>query len=112
MITSKINSLLKKAFDTTLSDAVKSFVLKSRLSDGESFLSFQSRGVFESFTAEEIARSQGAITASDEQVILLQNELSTIPKIADIIIVAPFEYRVMGVTPDPTDSIWELQVRG
>ena len=116
MIKAKVESLLAKAFDNQLQDAVKQFMLKSRNSDGENFSNHKSRGVFEAYKSEEIARSQGAIVNGDEQLIVLQSELSAVPKIADLIVVLvankiELQYRVQNITPDPTDSIWQIHVR-
>lgn len=110
MIKSKVTALVAKAFDTKLSDAVTYFTLKSIDSSGN-FKSYKSRGVFENYTAEEVARSDGAILFTDTRVTLLQDELAIDPKVADRVETNTETFRIENFSKDPTDSIWELQAR-
>lgn len=111
MIKSKVTASVKKAFDGKLKDAVTQFKLMSRQLDGD-FIPCTSRGVFEYYSTEEIAKSQGAIVSSDQKITLLQDEIKTKPKQADLIKTLHDEYRVVNISDDPTHSIWQLQARG
>jgi len=109
-----IQTGLAEAFDTDLADAVQAFsaerVTVSDVLDPvtgtypEVVVTYQGRGVFDAYSAEEIGQH---IEATDLKLIALQNELTDTPQVDDII----EGMRVMVVQQDPAGASWELQLR-
>ena len=127
-LTADLQTDLAEAFDSDLADAVKNFVLHQYqrgqydtntggLSGTKYPSTFDSRGVFGSFSKEDILNSN--IDAVDVQLVVLQNELPligvvVIPIIGDQIIrtADSKEFRVAGVNPDPADATWIIHLKG
>lgn len=127
-LTADLQADLAEAFDSDLADAVKDFVLyqyqrgqydtdTGGLSGTKYPSTFDSRGVFGSFSQEDILNSN--IDAVDIQLIVLQNELPlsgvvVIPIVGDQIIrtVDSKSYRVAGVSPDPAGATWVIHLIG
>lgn len=121
MISDIINKHLPKAFSNELNDAVKPFT-GSRVGERGSYdpitdtytqgsnIEYVGRGVFGSYLKEETADTQ--INLTDTKLTCLQIEVNEVPKIDDVIKQGDNEYRVLSVRPDPTDSIWTVQLRG
>ena len=119
-----IQQAVGAAFDSTLSDVVAEFN-HVRVSKGaydpvsgsfaESRTNTPSRGVFDSFTAEELANSQ--IKSTDTRLIINGSDLVDVSPLVDDRIVATVsqsEYRVIKVKQVLLETeaiIWELQIR-
>lgn len=109
-----VQSDMAEAFDTDLADAVRAFTL-TRVTgtdpdpltgeETETTYTFDSRGVFGRFKAEEVDNQH--ILATDEKLTVLQNELDTEPAPGDDIA----GRRVMSVGQDPAHAIWLVQLR-
>ncbi len=122
-LTTDIQKDLAEAFDGDLADAVKSFSITQfqkgqydpNTGDvGGTSTTTTSRGVFTDYTQPEILNSE--IEPTDEKLIILQNELSILPAIANEVTKEPNtsmskKYRVVNVSKDPANATWELQVR-
>lgn len=121
-LTTEAQELIAEAFNTDLSDAVKSFTLNQyqrgqydpstgSLTGAAFPNSYTSRGVFDSYSQPEILNS--AVEPADVKLIVLKNEIGTPPKIGDQVVEALTSkiYRVIHVEQDPADVIWELQIR-
>jgi hypothetical protein len=103
--------MLKKAMDSKLSDTVSDIIVKKRTENESGFEWFVSRAIVDSFTFEEISRSQGSIQINDKKLIILQEEIAVIPKIGFLVSICNIDYRIHDVSEDPSSSIWELVVR-
>lgn len=106
------------AFDQSLGDAVEAFTLKKISSQaydeltGDNVLSYStevSRGIFDNFTTSEL--NSDNIMPTDFKLIVLQNELSLVPSIDDIVLSNSIQYKVISVKRDPANVAWEIQCR-
>lgn len=113
MLKSFLESNLLKAFQTDLKDAYSLFVLKRTTVANDkqtgrkttSVQEFPSSGVFGKFTAQEVDGSN--ILYTDERLLILQNQLATIPVTGDLI----NNKRVSSVGKDPANVTWVLGLR-
>ena len=125
MIRDKVQSKLSAAYNSKLADAVRSFS-GSRESEGEydpvtgttpsEAVTYQGRGVFGSFSVEEVDDSHILVTDTKLSGVL-QNELVNMvygkpegpitPAVGDTV----DGYEVINVSEDPASSTWTLQLR-
>lgn len=121
MINALINKHLPKAFDNPLRDTVTSFTATRKgeggvydpIEDqyvGSPDVNYTGRGIFGSFSNEEIQATQIDIT--DVKLTCLQIEVAQSPKVDDVITADGQDRRVLAVSQDPSRSIWILQLRG
>lgn len=112
---------LAEAFDDDLADAVTAFTgtrtTASDTDDGEddwmnppsepssSTLTYTGRGVFDKKFYED--KESATIQVTDVLLICLQSEITETPYFDDKI----NDYRVIAITPDPTNASFEIQLR-
>ena len=116
-----IQADLAEAFDSDLSDAVTAFTgVRTVASDTDSgiddwmnppdapsnsTLTYSGRGVFDKKFYED--KESATIQVTDVLLTCLQSEITAAPYFDDKI----NDYRVITVTPDPTNTIYEIQLR-
>lgn len=116
-----IQTDLAEAFDSDLADAVTAFTgvrtIASEVDDGiddwmnppdapsNSTLTYSGRGVFDKKFYED--KESATIQVTDVLLICLQSEITAAPYFDDKI----NDYRVITVTPDPANTIYEIQLR-
>lgn len=116
---------IAEAFDTDLADAVTAFTGTRQGDEGydpvtgemtNSATTYAGRGVFGSYESKEIDGS--LVLASDEKLLILQNEvfitegdeataIAAVPAVGDTIA----GKRVMRVARDPADATFTVQLR-
>lgn len=112
-----IQTDVANAFDNDLADAVKDFTLTQYSRSGydaatgsvtRTSNTENSRGVFYDYTIEEL--SALGIDPQSSKVIVLQNELTLIPRIADTITrLSDLQvFRIFKVEKDPADATYIL----
>ncbi len=121
-VRSDIQADMAAAFDGDLADAVRSFTAeRETVSDtldpqtgqyATTTTAYSGRGVFAGYSAEEADGQHVLMT--DTRLIALQNEVTRdsdgadfAPAVDDLIDGS----RVVTVTKDPADAIWEVQLR-
>ena len=113
-----ITNEVAAAFDTDLADAAKSFIHRSIESSYDPstgvariILESQSRGVFDSYSKEELV--DGSILPTDVALTVLQSEMENILKIDDEVIRVDtnINYKVIGFSKDPVDATFIIQLR-
>ena len=114
-----IQSSVGAAFNTSLADAVKSFILRrEEATDYDPVygipvvnppIDTSSRGVFSGFDKEEIEDEE--IKPTDIKLIILQNEITTKPREGDEIIEGANAYKVFRIKKDPADATYILGIR-
>lgn len=116
----EIQSEVAEAFDTDLADAVQTIVLVSNKNSiynpatgdyTETGLTYSTRGTISYFTQLEILNSGGAIDITDNKVLILANEVTTVPTTDHLVRVGSAEYRILKVKMDPAKVAYSLQVR-
>ena len=118
-IKEELQSELAEAFDGDLSDAVSDGVFYSIEYSNDTTMgsvtpsetTYDTRGVVTYYLAEEIARSGGSLQTGDAKIVIIQSELDAIPAIGDEMVIGTAYYKIFNVKPDPTNSIWTLQMR-
>jgi len=116
-LTVLIQDKVSKAFDTSLADAVNSFILQKKVSTFNSALNtvtdivteYTSRGVFARYKITNLNDTH--IMPNDVKLIILQNELAITPEVDDIVIQQDKKYLVKHVKQDPIAATWTLQCR-
>ena len=115
----EISADIKAAFDIDLSDAVTQFEafrevkgqatvddwLTNTVSNTDTTLTYGGRGVFGGYSEIEIDNQ--SIMANDVKLVCLQDEVSQVPKLDDII----NGYRVVAIQQDPASVGWTIQLR-
>ena len=125
MIRDKVQSKVAKAFDTKLIDATTKFTCTKIISSGsynpvteeyENSITkeYSGRGVFGSYLKDLVKPSD--YQAEDVKAIVLQNELilesvQHKPEIGDEWQSEKGDFKIITLSPDPTDSIWVVQLR-
>lgn len=108
---------IAKAFDTTLADAVKSFIYQTEEStfnpaDNTTSIvtaDYMSRGVFDAFK-ESIVKDESVLDTR-VKVIILKEELEVVPVKNANIITEDATYTIECVMVDPADVAWTLKCR-
>ena len=114
---SDIQSALAAAFDSNLSDAVKQLTYTKIESTynpiiGETIITettYNTRGVLDKERAVEIFNQ--SYKPQDTVILILQNELNTIPDIDDYIEENGNKWKIIAIKNDPADVTWELLCR-
>lgn len=120
MIKNKIQAKVAKAFDRKLTDAVDSFTCEKLIYSGEFDFetqtypivgdeSYSGRGVRGNYLRDMVKPID--YQATDTRVVILQNELTSIPQIGDVWQFADGVFEVKNISQDPTSSIWTCQLR-
>jgi len=110
-----IDSKIKAAFDSKLSDAVKQISYVEIVSQyepisGENFYAeilHSTRGVVGSSDKAEMPNE--AIKPFDIEVLILQSELDITPKIDDYLEINGSKFKIGKVQQDPADVTWTLK---
>ena len=115
----EITADIKDAFNTDLADAVKPFtgsrtvqgepsvedILTNTVGSNSTIINYSGRGVFGGYSEFEVDNE--SIMANDVNLTALQDEVTDIPKLDDLI----NGYQVVAVNQDPSSTIWNLQLR-
>ena len=115
----EVTADIKDAFNTDLADAVKPFtgsrtvqgepsiedILTNTVGSNSTIINYSGRGVFGSY--KELEVDSESIRMNDVKLIVLQDEITNIPKLDDKI----NGYQVVAVQQDPSSTIWNLQLR-
>lgn len=112
-----LNTALKDAFDSDLSDAVKTIDLEHKryIYDTDSgnteigVTATATRGVETTVTNEMIDGE--VVQARDTLFIILQSELSATPVIGDYIVSSGKEYSINSIIPDEAGVTWNITGR-
>lgn len=123
MIKNLITKNLAKAFDGPLSDAVYQFVGTRKETDADSEINpitgvygvsrettYTGRGTLEDFTTEE--KQVMDIDISDVKLSALQDEVTGIPEIGDLIAIDNQTKRILSVGKDSVEANWIMHLRG
>jgi len=108
---------IAKAFNTTLADAVKSFIYQVEtvtfdpVSNTTSVVTadYMSRGVFDAFK-ESLVKDESVLDTK-VKVIVLKEELEVTPVKNANIITSDATYTIEAVMADPADVAWTLKCR-
>ncbi|ENU24199.1 hypothetical protein F993_01515 [Acinetobacter proteolyticus] len=110
---------IAEAFDEDLADAVHSFSCERIIKTDwdpltethrEIKQTYTGRGVlFGSYNQYEIQAL--GVLATDKKAVVLQNEVTMIPKIDDVWFTPLGKFRVMHIQQDPAEAIWKCQLR-
>jgi hypothetical protein len=119
MIKNKVTTKLANAYDSKLADVVKTITLKKINNAAgydpatgaitESTVEYTTRGAVVSFENSEIDNI--SILNTDTQVIIIQDELSAIPEVDDILSFDGGDHKIVGFKPDPSGATWMIQCR-
>ena len=115
----EITADIKEAFNTDLADAVQPFtgsrtvqgepsiedILTNTVGSNSTTINYSGRGVFGGYSEFEVDNE--SIQMNDVKLIVLQDEVTDIPKLDDVI----NGYQVVAVNQDPSSTIWTLQLR-
>ena len=115
----EITADIKDAFDTDLADAVKPFIgirtiqgepsiediLTNTVGSNSTIINYSGRGVFSSYA--EIEVDNESIQMNDVKLIVLQGEITNIPKLDDVI----NGYQVVAVNQDAASVTYTIQLR-
>lgn len=116
-----IQAEVAAAFSADLVDAVDSFTCEKLIYSGEFDFetqtypivgdeSYSGRGVlFGSYLKDMVKPAD--YQATDSKAIVLQNEVTGIPQIADVWVTSKGDFKVVNIGADPTSSIWTCQLR-
>lgn len=110
---------IAEAFNEDLADAVQSFSCERIIKTGWDPLTethktikenYSGRGVlFGSYNQYEIQTL--GVLATDKKAVVLQNEVTMVPKIDDEWFTPLGKFRVMHIQQDPAETIWKCQLR-
>lgn len=115
----EITADIKEAFNTDLADAVQPFtgsrtvqgepsiedILTNTVGSNSTTINYSGRGVFSSYA--EIEVDDESIQMNDVKLIVLQGEITNIPKLDDKI----NGYQVVSVMADPAMVTFTIQLR-
>ncbi len=115
----ELQAEIAEAFDEDLADAVHAFSCERIVSTSwnpktntsENIVDqYNGRGVlFGSYNQYEIQTL--GVLATDKKAIVLQNEVTMVPKIDDEWITTLGSFRVIHIQQDPAATIWKCQLR-
>lgn len=116
----KIQSIVAKAFNTKLADAITNFTCSKEIQSGEfdfetqtypivTVEQYSGRGVFGSYKRDLVKPIDYQV--EDTKATVLQNEVNGIPQIEDVWVTSKGRFEVLNVGEDPSGSIWVLQLR-
>ena len=115
----EITADIKEAFNTDLADAVQPFtgsrtiqgepsiedILTNTVGSNSTTINYSGRGVFSSYA--EIEVDNESIQMNDVKLIVLQGEITNIPKLDDVI----NGYQVVAVNQDAASVTYTIQLR-
>ncbi|HEO1793690.1 TPA: glutamate 5-kinase [Acinetobacter baumannii] len=115
----ELQAEIAEAFDEDLADAVHTFTCERIVSTSwnpktntsENVVeNYSGRGVlFGSYNQYEIQTL--GVLATDNKAVILQNEVTMVPKIDDNWLTALGSFRVVHLQQDPAATIWKCQLR-
>ncbi|EXB07248.1 hypothetical protein [Acinetobacter baumannii] len=115
----ELQAEIAEAFDEDLADAVHTFTCERIVSTSwnpktntsENVVeNYSGRGVlFGSYNQYEIQTL--GVLATDNKAVILQNEVTMVPKIDDEWITGLGTFRVIHIQQDPAATIWKCQLR-
>ncbi|MBJ9716742.1 glutamate 5-kinase [Acinetobacter pittii] len=115
----EIQAEIAEAFDEDLAEAVHTFTCERIVSTSwnpktntsENIVeNYSGRGVlFGSYNQYEIQTL--GVLATDNKAVILQNEVTMVPKIDDEWITGLGTFRVIHIQQDPAATIWKCQLR-
>lgn len=121
VIKNKIQSIVAKAFDKKLGDAVDTFTCSKETQSGDfdfvtqtyptiTVEAYTGRGVlFGSYLKDMVKPTDYQVT--DCKAVVLQNEVTQVPQIGDVWSTGKGRFKVVNIGQDPTGSIWTCQLR-
>ncbi len=113
----EITADVQEAFNSDLSDATKSIIIKQFIKQydpvtgqtTEIVSQETTRGIVTNFSTFELFNS--AIKPTDLRIIILQDEITFVPAIDDTLVIENEEYKVITVKEDPAKVTYEIQCR-
>lgn len=115
----ELQAEIAEAFDEDLADAVHTFTCERIVSTSwnpktntsENVVeNYSGRGVlFGSYNQYEIQTL--GVLATDNKAVILQNEVTMVPKIDDEWVTGLGTFRVIHIQQDPAATIWKCQLR-
>lgn len=115
----EIQADIAEAFNEDLADAVHPFTCdrvvstnwNPKTNSSENVIEhYEGRGVlFASYNQYEVLTL--GVLATDKKAIVLQNEVTKVPKIDDEWSTAQGTFRVMHIKQDPIEASWKCQLR-
>ncbi|KRI49434.1 glutamate 5-kinase [Acinetobacter pittii] len=115
----EIQAEIAEAFDEDLAEAVHTFTCERivntswnpKTNTSENVVeNYSGRGVlFGSYNQYEIQTL--GVLATDNKAVILQNEVTMVPKIDDEWITGLGTFRVIHIQQDPAATIWKCQLR-
>lgn len=120
MIRDKIQKKVGKAFNLKLADAVISFTCTKEIQSGDYDYETQTypvittqvydgRGVLGNYLKDVVKPTDYQV--EDGKLLVLQNEVSAVPQIDDVLLLKTGQFKVINISKDPADVTYKIQVR-
>jgi hypothetical protein len=111
---------IAEAFDTDLADAITTFTCSKEIQSGDfdfetqtyptvTVEQYSGRGVFGSYKRDLVKPIDYQV--EDVKATVLQNEISGVPQIEDVLLTSKGQFKVLNIGEDPSKSIWVCQLR-
>lgn len=120
MIKDKIQQKVGKAFNSNLADAVKTFTCIKEIQSGDydyetqtypviTTRVYEGRGVLGNYLKDIVKPTDYQV--EDGKLLVLQNEVSAVPQIDDVINIDGGLFRVINIGKDPANATYKIQIR-
>ena len=117
----ELQAELAEAFNDDLADAVDTFTCQKPIYSGVFDFetqtypvvgseSYSGRGVLFGSYLKDLVKPAD-YQAEDAKAIVLQNEVTQVPRIDDVWATSKGDFKVVNIGADPTNSIWTCQLR-
>ena len=120
MIKDKIQQKVGKAFNSKLADAVVQFECTKKIQSGNydyetqtypvvTTKVYEGRGVLGNYLKDVVKPTDYQV--EDGKLLVLQNEVSAVPQIDDVIKISNSQFRVINIGKDPVNATYKMQIR-
>lgn len=120
MIKDKIQQKVGKAFNSKLADAVVQFECTKEIQSGDynyetqtypvkTVVVYEGRGVLGNYLKDVVKPTDYQV--EDGKLLVLQNEVSAVPQIDDVINIGDGQFRVINIGKDPANATYKMQIR-
>ncbi|UDE99484.1 glutamate 5-kinase [Acinetobacter pittii] len=115
----ELQAEIAEAFDEDLADAVHTFICERVISTNWNPKTNTSENVVENYSGRGVLFGSYyqyeiqtlGVLATDNKAVILQNEVTMVPKIDDEWITGLGTFRVIHIQQDPAATIWKCQLR-
>lgn len=120
MIKDKIQQKVGKAFNSKLADTVVQFECTKEIQSGDYDFEtqtypvittkvYEGRGVLGNYLKDVVKPTDYQV--EDGKLLVLQNEVSGVPQIDDLISIGDSQFRVINISKDPASATYKMQIR-